>query len=199
MQNSILMKDTQLFLMEVCLCWLACFICPSNTSSDWAGCFWGGYYARNMLASGGWMGWEVDGEVQVARRGEIKTLGCFYEVGHAILLEQKPMWWCCPSTKITGRGCKSCGQASTPWCWLVLKQQAWQSYPETEVAISSCLVKLPDVALFTCFWQPWQEVQRGQTCVCAIQTHRWAMGIGQGQWRVSPLRSHVFHVTDFWH
>lgn len=91
MQNSILMKDTQLFLMEVCLCWLARFICPSNTSSDWAGCFWGGYHARNMQASGGWMGREVDGEAHVARRGEMKTLGYFCEVGHITLLEQKPV------------------------------------------------------------------------------------------------------------
>lgn len=42
MQNSILMKDTQLFLIEVCLCWLALFICPSNLSSEWAGCVRGG-------------------------------------------------------------------------------------------------------------------------------------------------------------
>lgn len=51
MQNSILMKDTQLFLIEVCLCWLALFICPSNLSSEWAGCVRGGYSARDTLAS----------------------------------------------------------------------------------------------------------------------------------------------------
>lgn len=48
MQNSILMKDTQLFLIEVCLCWLVLFICPSNISSDWAGCFLRGYNARDI-------------------------------------------------------------------------------------------------------------------------------------------------------
>ena len=51
MQNSILMKDTQLFLIEICLCWLVLFICPSNISSDWAGCLLGGYYARDRQAS----------------------------------------------------------------------------------------------------------------------------------------------------
>lgn len=45
------------------------------------------------------MGWEVDGEAQVARRGGMKTLGYFCEVGHVTLLEQKPTWWCHPSTK----------------------------------------------------------------------------------------------------
>lgn len=37
------------------------------------------------------MGWEVDGEVQVARREEIKILGYFCEVGRATLLEQNPV------------------------------------------------------------------------------------------------------------
>lgn len=32
MQNSILMKDTQLFLTEGCLTWLFLFICPSDIS-----------------------------------------------------------------------------------------------------------------------------------------------------------------------
>lgn len=33
MQNSILMKATQLLLIEVCLCWLVFFICPSSIST----------------------------------------------------------------------------------------------------------------------------------------------------------------------
>lgn len=89
MQNSILMKDTQLFLIEVCLCWLVLFICLSNISSDWAGCFLGGYYAEDIQASWGQTGWEVDGEAQVAMRGEVKALGHFCKVGHATVLEQK--------------------------------------------------------------------------------------------------------------
>jgi len=51
MQNSILMKDTQLFLTEICLCWLVLFICPSTMSFEWAGCVLGGYYARDIHAS----------------------------------------------------------------------------------------------------------------------------------------------------
>lgn len=68
-----------------------------------------------------------------------------------------------------------------------------------EVATSTCLVKLATRGIIHMLWQMWHEVQ-GDKPVSAQHTHtdeQW--GTGQGQWRVSSLPSHIFHVTDFWH
>lgn len=175
MQNSILMKDTQLFLMEVCLCWLSSF----HLSFKYI--IWLGRMLLGRVLCQEHAGqWRIDGlgsqwwSTSGKKRGN-ENLGLLLWSWPCYSLRAKVNVMVSPLIKITGKSCKSCGWTSTPWCWLVLKQQGWSSRPETEVAISTCLVKLVTRGIIQMLWQPWHEAQGGQTCVCTIQTYRWAM------------------------